>query len=222
MALKIETTVRQYRRVYLYGATKSGKTTTAAAFPKPIIAQDSEMRGADFLPMARVTIDTAQSFTQFVSDLAAEKEYQTVVLDDFGNMIRRWVAANQGKGDPRAAYKAVYAVIMPQIAKLLAQPRHLVITGHVNREMEMQPNADKERPWIHPNLPDALETYVLGMFDLICYTYNNGHANGLCFESATAQRRIVAGSRVGLAFTQFAAKNNGIVSLDTLAQEVIK
>ena len=221
MAIKLETTARAWRRVYLYGATKTMKTSTAAEFPQPIFAQDSEMRGADFLPAARVTIDTAQQFAKFVSDVAGEK-YQTVVIDDFGNMIRRWVAANAGDKDPRTAYKRVYAAVMPQLQALLAQPRHLVITGHHKSEMELPVNYEQERAWVHPNLPDALETYVLGMFDVISYTYNNGKPSALVFENANQKRRIVAGSRIGLPFTTLAAKTHGIVALKALATEVIK
>lgn len=223
MALKLETTARTYRRVYLYGSTKTCKTTTAASFPAPVIAQDAEMRGADFLAVPHLTIDTVQAFGQFAHDLPGEKAYQTVVLDDFGNMVRRWVAANsKGGGDPRAAYKATYAQVMPVLGKLMALPLHLVITGHVNKENELPANAVRERALVHPNLPDALETYVLGMFDVIGYCYNNGRPTALVVESATDARRIVAGCRVGLPFSTAAAKCNGMVALSNLAAEVCK
>ena len=44
----------------------------------------------------------------------------------------------------------------------------------------------------------------------------------LVFESANDKRRIVAGSRVGMPFTQYAAKCKGIVPMETLAAEVVK
>lgn len=222
MTLNLETQVRPYRRVYLYGSAKTLKTTTAVKFPNPIVGQDVEMRGADFLPVARVTIDTVGDLQSFVADLQGER-YQTVVLDDFANMVRRWTAAaSAGAKDPRAGYKAVYQKVIPALQKLLTRQSHLVITGHYSREMELPANAERERAWVHPNLPDALETYVLGFFDVIGYCYSNGTPSALVFESATPERRIVAGSRAGLPFTAAAAKSKGIVTLANLPAEVLK
>lgn len=220
--LRLETSPRQWRRVYLYGSTKTMKTTTAVMFPQPVVAQDSEMRGADFLTAPRVTIATVDDLAQFVRDVKGEP-YQTVVLDDFANMVQRWVrAASAGKSDPRSAYKAVYAQIMPLVQALMFQPRHLVITGHYSREQELPAGGAKERAWVHPNLPDALEVWVLGMFDVIGYTFSNGTPSALVFENANDSRRIVAGSRAGLPFTQYAARSHGVVPLAALAQEVVK
>lgn len=222
MALQIQTEVRKTRRVLLYGPTKSGKTTCALKFPKPVIAQDVEMSGATFAGAPFVTIDTCASFAKFVSDVAGDKSFQSVVLDDFSNAIRRWTTAAAAiEKDPRAGYRKVYASVMPLIQQLIAQPRHLIITGHYIKETEL-PATGYERAWVHPNFPDALEIYIMGMFDIIGYCYNNSHMSALVFESADQKRRIVAGSRVGLPFTQYAAKSNGIVSLETLAQEAVK
>lgn len=222
MALKLETTARQWRRVYLYGAAKTLKSTTAAKFPQPVFAQDSEMRGADFMGVPRVTIDTISDLKAFVAGLKGER-FETVVLDDFPNSVRRWTTQKAaGLKDPRAAYKQVYAEVIPLLQQLLIRQSHLVVTGHYAKEMELAAGLEKERAWIHPNLPDALEVFCLGFFDVIAYTFNNGQPKALVFESANKDRRIVAGSRAGLPFTKFAAGLDGIVPLVNLAAEVVK
>lgn len=198
MALQLESVARKTRKVLIYGDWKTRKTSAAAMFPAPLVAQDAMARGADFLTCPRVTLTNLADLSELAGFVAKQKDVGTVLLDDFGAMVQRWVAKFDEK-DPRANYREAYKVIVPALQRLMAMSVNVVMTTHYEVEDEITPEG-KLRKWVHPNLPDALRTYVGGMFDVVAYAYKREPDTFTCLtrEKVNAQRRISAGVRVGL------------------------
>lgn len=155
-------------------------------------------RGADFLKCPRVTLGSVTDLADLPGFVAKQKDVGTVLLDDFGAMVMRWVAQFNER-DPRANYREAYKAIVPALQRLMAMPVNVIITTHYEVEDEITPEG-KLRKWVHPNLPDALRTYVGGMFDVVCYAFKREPDVFTCLtrERVNAQRRISAGVRVGL------------------------
>jgi hypothetical protein len=217
MTIKLETDVRKTKKVLLYGGPGTLKTTTASQFPKPLIVMDATVRGAEFLDVPKTVIVGISEFEALCSDKGL-KAYSTVVLDDFSTTMKRWCdAASKGLREPRMGYRAVYSVVVPALQQLFLQNVNVVITAHHVVEDEFIPGvADgKLRKVVHPLFPDAMNTYLTGIMDVVGYTYNNGKPSALVVESATTQRRIFAKRRVGLNF-------GDVVALAELVKVVLK
>lgn len=215
--LTFDLTQRTYRHVVLYGAAGTGKTTAAARFPKPLLAQDSVSRGADFMDAPRFTIKGADDLTALADEAmnGGLKEFRTVVLDDFSNMAKRIVDGAETKNrDARAKYTAAYAKIIPAVQRLFACPVNVVITTHYETGSEWSEKDGKTRMLIQPNLPDKLNIFVLGICDVIAYTFTNGKFCALTGADANEQRRIMAKTRGGLTMDK-------IVAMDDLPRLIV-
>lgn len=195
--MELEKTTRSARRVVLYGAAGTMKTTTAAQFPKPLVVQDSVARGADFLDCKRATLVSAADLAS-VAELAKREKCETVVLDDFAAAIRRFVDVMPQAKDPRQNFAKVNAVVMPALRGLLCGPWNVVITAHHVTDSETMPVDPWTRTLVHTSFAPAVEMLILGLVDVVGYCFSNGKPSALVSESANKDRRIVAKHRVGM------------------------
>jgi len=195
--MQLDTTTRKTRRVVLYGAAGTMKTTTAAQFPKPLVVQDSVARGADFLDCKKATLVSADELAD-VAELAKREKCETVVLDDFAAAIRRFVDVLPPTKDPRQNFARVNGKVMPALRALLCGPWNVVITAHHVTDSETMPVEPWARMLVHTSFAPAVEMLILGLVDVVGYCYTNGRPSVLVSESANKERRIVAKHRVGM------------------------
>lgn len=200
MAITPETTKRKTYKVVLYGAPKTGKTETASKFPKPLIAQDAATQGAAFMDTPHITLQTTGDMVKLADDWSRKHPYETLVLDDFSAMVKRWAAMTGEKTELRA-YGKVMQLVVPALQTIMRQPYNVVYTCHHKQDTEVDPTSKKDRAFIHPNLPPALDTLVRGSADLVAYVYVNGAHKALVREMVTEKARITAGVRSGLALS---------------------
>ena len=225
-AAGIPVTHRNKRRVILYGDSGTLKTTTACQFPRPYVLQDAISEGAKYLAVPSASINGIDEFEREIGKAIADKAIDTLVLDDFDMMMDRWAAAAEDacrSFDKRQAYKPLYARVIPPLQRAMMSGLNIVITCHARKDQELGTGKDANfRAYVHPNLPQALETYLTGVFEVVGYTYNNGTPKSLVNESATDKRRIVGKARVGMVISTLAAKTGGIVELAQFTAEVLK
>jgi len=197
MAITPETTTRKTYKILMYGAPKSGKTQTAAQFPKVLIAQDAAAQGAAFIEQPRITLQTVDDLVSLAADWSRKHPYSTLVLDDFSAMVKRWAAMTGEKTELRA-YANIMRDVVPSLQTIMRQPFNVIYTCHHKVDTEVDPTTRKDRPFIHPNLPPALDTFVRGSVDVVAYVYVNGSHKAMLREMATDKARITAGVRSGL------------------------
>jgi hypothetical protein len=195
--MDLQTTTRKTRRVVLYGAAGTRKTTTAAQFPKPLVVQDSVARGAEFLKCPKATLTSADELGDAMK-LMREGKFQTLVLDDFAAALRRFVDGMPESKEPRRNFALVNAKVVPVLRQILCGPWNVVITAHHEVDQEVMPVQPWTRTLVHTSFAPAVEMLILGLVDVVGYCYNNGTPSALVSENASTLRRIVAKHRVGL------------------------
>lgn len=168
-----------------------------------MVAQCATRKGAAYLASEVCpvyTIGTLAEMAEFVQ-LAEKSKAQTIVLDDFNEMVRAWVAQCPASNEPRTAYRIVNDRLVPLLRRVWASGKHVVITTHKQTEQEFTPtDGFKGRVTVMPDLPDALGKWVMGMATLGLYVWRDGQGvvKALTSEEANDKRRIWAKQTAGM------------------------
>lgn len=181
MALKIETRKAgnwQAASIILYGAPGSGKTTTAAAAPKPLIL-DCEM-GCGAVSGAMVAIDSLATMHEVLAYLEAGKgqSYSTIVLDGldtFYHMVRDQLLGSS-KAQTRDR-RSTHIEPTEEISRVMRRLQRLsflkVYTAH-SKETTSESRVDNrtvQKKSIELALPPAICDVAYGAVDIVLYSY---------------------------------------------------
>lgn len=221
MTLALDTTTRKARKLVLYGDYGTGKTQTAATFPKPLVAQDSQHRGADDLckktSYPKVTLSVFEDFLQLPAFMRTQKDVQTLVLDDFNLSMARWIDPFvKAQGDELRGNKNFNDKFLPAFQELLMLPINLIITAHARNDVEIDIDSGKTRPLKYPDFPPALRKYICGMVAAVIYTFPKANEMwGLTVDKVVPKGHITAKQATHMALPEQ-------VLLKRLAAEVLK
>jgi GTPase SAR1 family protein len=172
--------------VTICGDSGLGKTSLAAAFPKPIFVRAEDglqaipaaQRPDAFPPLSRgtATASVAALWKQLVALLKEEHDYQTVVIDSVTALERMFIAAvlegdgkaksiNQALGGYGAGWSSVASMHqrVRKAAGLLNERRgmHVVFIAHADTEMMKTPDIDDYMRWtLRLNPKHCIAPYV--------------------------------------------------------------
>jgi len=190
----------------LYGQPKTGKTATAAQFPRPLILNVLAENGTTQVAGDVTDIAKPGDLKEIVDWLKANPAhhgYQSVVLDGISTLCTEAVVEADSR-DTRKAVKDATAVLRPVLHAFLGLPMIRVITGHARQEEEevIVDGHKVAKLSTCPDLPPRLRLFVEGRVDAIGYCYaGNGKSLvwWLPLDTDTPRpRAIAAGNRLGL------------------------
>lgn len=196
------------RSFLLYGEPKTGKTTTAAQFPLPLILNTLSENGTGEIAGDVLDMATPQDLINYCAflrtDVAKEYGYQTVVLDGLSTFVLDEISRHPSR-DQRKSVKEATAVLIPALHQFLSLPLIRVLTAHSKRENEelRTDEGTVQKDSIFPDLPPRLRLFIEGRVDAFGYCFAGKDGKSKIWWTPLDQekpkhRSIAAGNRLGL------------------------
>lgn len=157
--------------VMLEGSPKTGKTTQALTWPKPLLLDFPTEDGAKFHPGARrFMVEDFSDIERLGRELKGSKDYQTVIVD---TADAAWELLTGGQEISWQQYGDLYARYLRAIKALVSAGKHVVITAHVKKVMEeyKDDRGKKQQRLLEVRnmLPGQLSQRLAGMVDHILH-----------------------------------------------------
>lgn len=158
----------------IYGAPKTGKSTLASQFEKPLFLATEA--GLNALETYNVDIDSWEKFSEACAEIAAGKHgFKTIVIDTIDNLFNMCSAfvckknniQHESELDWGKGWKMVKEEFARAIIKLSLQPYGLVMISHAEPE-EIKTRTGTITKW-RPTMPKQAKEKILPMCDFVFY-----------------------------------------------------
>lgn len=188
------------KKVWLYGAPFSGKTTLADAFPDPLFLNtDGNLNSftgqvveiKDTLN-GRQTVTAWENFEAVIDELAKGSEFKTIVVDlleDCYEHCRKFCYKEKLGGiehESDANFKAwdiVTNTFLTAIKKLTTLPYNIIFISHEDLTKDITKRSGDKITAIKPNLRDKVALKVSGMVDIVARVVCDDEGRTLQFKS---------------------------------------
>lgn len=187
------------KKVWIYGAPFSGKTTLADQFPHPIMLNTDGNLNSFTSPYieikdtfeGRIKVLAWDNFKQAICELQkGGHSYQTVVVDlieDTYEHCRRYCYDKLGiEHESDNSFKAwdyVRNEFLTTIKALMTLPYNIVLISHEDLSKDITRKTGDKITAIRPNIQDKLANKLAGMVDLVGRVIADGDARTLNFKS---------------------------------------
>lgn len=167
----------------IYGAPKTGKSTLASQFEKPLFLATEA--GLNALETYNVEIDSWDKFLEACGEVAAGKHgFKTIIIDTVDNLFNMCSAyickknniQHESELDWGKGWKLVKEEFGRAIVKLSLQPYGLVLISHAEPE-EIKTRTGTITKW-RPTMPKQAKEKILPMCDFIFYCAIENTAEG--------------------------------------------
>lgn len=180
---RVPVTVSQHKKLWIYGAPFSGKTTVCDAAPTPLnLNTDGNVKA---VTMARLPIkDTMvgrqkklawEVFREAIDDLEVGSDFETVLVDlleDTYESCRLWMYKQMGisheSDDSFRAWDKVRTEFLSTIRRLMNLPYNIILISHEDMSKDITKRSGDKVTAIKPNLPEKVANKVAGMVDIVC------------------------------------------------------
>lgn len=186
------------KKVWLYGAPFSGKTTLADQFPDPLFLNtDGNLNSftgqvveiKDTLN-GRQTVTAWENFEAVIEELAKGSEFKTIVVDlleDTYEHCRQFMYKEMGithESDSNfKAWDMVLNRFLTSIKKLTTLPYNIVFISHEDLTKDITKRSGDKITAIKPNLREKVATKVSGMVDIVARVVCDDEGRTLQFKS---------------------------------------
>ena len=186
------------KKVWLYGAPFSGKTTLADQFPDPLFLNtDGNLNSftgqvveiKDTLN-GRQTVTAWENFEAVIDELAKGSEFKTIVVDlleDTYEHCRQFMYREMGithESDSNfKAWDMVLNRFLTSIKKLTTLPYNIVFISHEDLTKDITKRSGDKITAIKPNLREKVATKVSGMVDIVARVVCDDEGRTLQFKS---------------------------------------
>lgn len=187
-----------YKKMWIYGAPFSGKTTVCDAAPTPInLNTDGNVKT---VTMARLPIkDTMEGrqkklawevFKAAIDELEAGSGFKTIVVDlleDTYESCRLWMYKQMGitheSDDSFRAWDKVRTEFLSTFRRLLNLPYNVILISHEDMSKDITKRTGDKVTAIKPNLQDKIANKIAGMVDIVCRVLVEDDGRYLSFKS---------------------------------------
>ena len=186
---RVEITKNNYKKIWIYGAPFSGKTTLADQAPTPLnLNTDGNVK---YVSMARLPIKdevkvdgriTKRTFAweilkNAIDELEKGSEFETIVIDlleDTYDYCRVFMCDKNGweheSDDSFKAYDIVRSEFLRTIKRLLNLPYNIILISHEDTSRDITKKSNDKITRIAPNLAEKIANKVAGMVDIVART----------------------------------------------------
>jgi phage nucleotide-binding protein len=188
----------QHKKIWIYGAPFSGKTTVCDGAPTPLnLNTDGNVKA---VTMARLPIkDTMEGrqkklayevFKGAVDDLEAGSDFKTIVVDlleDIYESCRLYMYKQMGitheSDDSFRAWDKVRTEFLSTIRRLMNLPYNIILISHEDMSKDITKRSGDKITAIKPNIQDKIANKIAGMVDIVCRVLVEDDGRYLSFKS---------------------------------------
>ena len=189
----------KYKKIWIYGAPFSGKTTVCDAAPTPLnINTDGNTK---MVTMARQLITQNMEegrqklsgwdyFKRMVSDLEDGSDFETIVVDlleDMYELCRLHMYKQMGitheSDDSFRAWDKVRTEYLSTMRRLLNLPYNVILISHEDLSKDITKRTGDKITAIKPNIQDKIANKIAGMVDIVCRVMVEDDGRYLSFKS---------------------------------------
>ena len=188
----------QHKKMWIYGAPFSGKTTVCDAAPTPInLNTDGNVKT---VTMARLPIkDTMEGrqkklawevFKEAIDELEVGSDFKTVVVDlleDTYESCRLYMYKQMGisheSDDSFRAWDKVRTEFLSTFRRLLNLPYNIILISHEDMSKDITKRSGDKITAIKPNIQDKIANKIAGMVDIVCRVVVEDDGRYLSFKS---------------------------------------
>ena len=188
----------QHKKMWIYGAPFSGKTTVCDGAPTPLnLNTDGNVKA---VTMARLPVkDTMEGrqkklayevFKEAVDDLEAGSEFKTIVVDlleDIYESCRLYMYKQMGitheSDDSFRAWDKVRTEFLSTIRRLMNLPYNIILISHEDMSKDITKRTGDKITAIKPNIQDKIANKIAGMVDIVCRVLVEDDGRYLSFKS---------------------------------------
>ena len=197
-----------HKKLWVYGAPFSGKTTLTDAAPTPLnLNTDGNVKT---VTMARLpikdTMDGRQKklawevFKGAIDDLEAGSDFETIAVDlleDTYESCRLWMYKQMGitheSDDSFRAWDKVRTEFLSTFRRLLNLPYNIVLISHEDMSKDITKKSGDKITAIKPNIQDKIANKIAGMVDIVCRVVVEDDGRYLSFKSDSV---VFGGGRI--------------------------
>jgi hypothetical protein len=172
----------QYKKMWIYGAPFSGKTTLCDSAPVPLnLNTDGNVKT---VTMARLPIkDTMEGrqkklaweiFKEAIDELEAGSDFKTVIVDlleDTYESCRLFMYKQMGitheSDDSFRAWDKVRTEFLSTFRRLLNLPYNIILISHEDTSKDITKRSGDKITAIRPNIQDKIANKIAGMVDIV-------------------------------------------------------
>ena len=198
----------QHKKIWMYGAPFSGKTTVCDGAPTPLnLNTDGNVKA---VTMARLPIkDTMEGrqkklaweiFKEAIDELEAGSDFKTVVVDlleDTYESCRLYMYKTMGitheSDDSFRAWDKVRTEFLSTFRRLLNLPYNIILISHEDMSRDITKRSGDKITAIKPNIQDKIANKIAGMVDIVCRVVVEDNDRCLSFKSDSV---VFGGGRI--------------------------
>ena len=195
---RVPTNFSTHKKMWIYGAPFSGKTTVCDSAPTPLnLNTDGNVKA---VTMARLPIkDTMEGrqkklawdvFREAIDDLEAGSDFETIVVDlleDTYESCRLWMYKEMGitheSDDSFRAWDKVRTEFLSTFRRLLNLPYNVILISHEDMSKDITKKGGDKVTAIKPNIQDKIANKIAGMVDIVCRVLVEDNGRYLSFKS---------------------------------------
>lgn len=195
---RVPTNLSAHKKIWIYGAPFSGKTTVCDAAPTPLnLNTDGNVKAVTMarLPI-RDTMDGRQKklaweiFRGAIDDLEAGSDFETIVVDlleDTYESCRLWMYKQMDitheSEDGFRAWDKVRTEFLSTFRRLLNLPYNIILISHEDMSKDITKRSGDKVTAIRPNIQDKIANKIAGMVDIVCRVLVEDNGRYLSFKS---------------------------------------
>jgi len=205
---RVAVNATNHKKIWIYGAPFSGKTTVCDAAPVPLnLNTDGNVKT---VTMARLPIkDTMEGrqkklawevFKEAIDELEAGSDFKTIIVDlleDTYESCRLWMYKQMGitheSDDSFRAWDKVRTEFLSTIRRLMNLPYNVILISHEDMSKDITKRTGDKITAIKPNIQDKIANKLAGMVDIVCRVLVEDDGRYLSFK---ADQVVFGGGRI--------------------------
>lgn len=199
----------EYKKIWIYGAPFSGKTTFADGAPNPLMLNTDGNIKFVTAPYIHVkdeikvkgrikeTIFAWQQFKAVVDELEmtkGENGFDTIVLDlleDYYQFARAYILDKNGwtheSDDSFKSWKMIDTEFLMTMKRLLGLPYNFILVSHENLSRDITKPSGQNITQIKPNMRDVINSQISGMVDVVGRAVVDDDVHKLTFKTSPVE-----------------------------------